>query len=152
MFLFDTSKANDFPAMEAEVNRLMQRAEGELLVCKKWDERKLAYPIRGRKRGCYVLTYFKATPEKISALERDAQLSEMIIRLLVMQAERLTPEQMQALTPVEAAAAERDAARRQVAQEALAQPPPGPERVQAEAQRAPPAGQSDAAEPRETTV
>jgi small subunit ribosomal protein S6 len=122
MFLFDTSKAGDMPAMESEVSRLMQRADAELLTCRKWDERKLAFEIGGRKRGCYVLSYFKAPPEKIADLERDAQLSESVLRLLVLRAERITEEQMKTLTPAEEDAAEREgAARRRAAAEAARQ-------------------------------
>jgi small subunit ribosomal protein S6 len=112
MFLFDTSRAGEYPAMEAEVQRLMQRAQGEVITCKRWDERKLAYEIDGRKRGCYVLAYFKAPPDKIAGLERDAQLSEAILRILVLSAERVTPEQMNAPTPAETETTDRDGALR----------------------------------------
>lgn len=143
MFLFDTSRAADYPAMEAEVGRLMERAGAELLLCKRWDERKLAYPVNGRKRGCYVLTYFKAPADKITALEADAKLSEMIMRLLVLRADQVSKETMQAPTPAEAAAAEREAARRYVAHEreaaagAEAQPARPTEPPKAEADQPP---------------
>jgi ribosomal protein S6 len=112
MFLFDTSRAADYPAMEAEVGRLMERAGAELLLCKRWDERKLAYQVYGRKRGCYVLAYFKAPPDKITELEADARLSEMVLRLLVLRADQVSDEIMRAPTPCETATAEREAARR----------------------------------------
>jgi small subunit ribosomal protein S6 len=118
MFLFDTSRAVDYAAMEEEVGRLMQRASAELVSCKKWDERKLAYEIRGRKRGCYVLTYFKAEADKIVSMERDARLSESILRLLVLRADNVSEEKMQAPSPIEAAAAERDASRARAAEAA----------------------------------
>ena len=50
----------------------------------KWDERRLAYEIKHRKRGCYALTYFKAPASSLAGIERDALLSEMILRLLVV--------------------------------------------------------------------
>lgn len=94
MFLFDPAAAVDWSNVEAEVNRLISRAEGQLIACKRWDERRLAYEIRGRKRACYVLTYFRAPGDRIAGIERDVQLSENILRCLVLRADHLTEEEM----------------------------------------------------------
>ncbi len=84
LFLFDSAVIRDWPTIEAEVKRLMERIGATLLVCVKFDERKLAFEIRRRKRGTYVLTYFDAPMAKIGELERDAQLSEVILRAMVL--------------------------------------------------------------------
>lgn len=99
MFLFDPAFAGDFKNAEDEVRRIMDRADAEILMCRRWDERKLAYEIRGRKRGVYVLTYFNADPSKIKPMERDAQLSERILRLLVLRADGITQERMDFFAP-----------------------------------------------------
>lgn len=95
MFLFDPTFGSSFEDCETEIRRLMERAKGEILICRKWDERRLAYRIQGRKRGVYVLVYFKAPPDMITPLERDAKLSENVLRLLVLRAEGLTPNDME---------------------------------------------------------
>ncbi len=94
MFLFDTAVLRDWPSIEQEVRRLLERIGARLLVAVKFDERKLAYEIRRRKRGTYVLTYFEASPDKIADLERDARLSETVLRLLVLRAQNLTEERL----------------------------------------------------------
>ncbi len=94
MFLFDTAAMRDWAAIDAEVRRLCDRIGAELLVCVKFDERKLAYEIRHRKRGTYVLAYIDAPPERIGDLERDVRLSEVIMRALVLRAEGLTEERL----------------------------------------------------------
>ena len=95
MFLFDPTFGSSFEACEAEVRRVMERAEAEVVFCRKWDERRLAYRIKGRKRGIYVLVYFKAASEKIVGLERDAQLSENVLRVLILRADDVSPEVME---------------------------------------------------------
>lgn len=95
MFLFDPTFGASIEACEAEIRRLMERAEAEILLCRKWDERRLAYQIDGRKRGVYVLVYFKAPPDKIAPLERDAKLSENVLRLLVLSADEVDREAME---------------------------------------------------------
>jgi small subunit ribosomal protein S6 len=97
MFVFDPTFGNSFEKCESEIRRLMDRAQAEILFCRKWDERRLAYRIKGRKRGVYVLVYFNAPPDRIVSLERDAKLAEHILRLLVVRADGVTPEQMESV-------------------------------------------------------
>jgi small subunit ribosomal protein S6 len=102
MFLFDNTNVRHWPEVEAEVRRLCDRIQANLQVCLKFDERKLAYEIKGRKRGTYVLTYFEAEPNRIADLERDARLSELILRTLVIRADHISDArlaELQALPP-----------------------------------------------------
>lgn len=95
MFLFDPTFAADGANAETEIRRIMDRAGSEMILMGKWDERKLAYPIKKRKRGCYVLTYFNGEPGRIKEIERDCHLSEHVLRVLVTQAEDLSIERME---------------------------------------------------------
>lgn len=95
MFLFDPNFGSSFENCEKEIRRLMDRAEAELVFCHLWDERRLAYRIKGRKRGVYVLTYFKAATDRITALERDVSISEDILRILVTRADHMTADMME---------------------------------------------------------
>lgn len=94
MFIFDPTVGDNWEKVEGEIDRLMQRAEAEVIVTNKLDERRLAFEIDGRKRGLYVLTYFRANGDKITALERDARLSEMILRVLIIRADGISEEKM----------------------------------------------------------
>ena len=95
MFLFDPTFGSAIENCESEVNRLMKRAEAKVLFIGKWDERRLAYRIDGRKRGVYMLVYFKAPPDKIVGLQRDAQISEDILRLMVVRADGVSRDMME---------------------------------------------------------
>jgi len=95
MFLFETTFASSFGNVEQEIKRILDRAGAEILLMGKWDERKLAYEIRRQKRGCFVLVYFKATPESINGIERDCKLSESLLRLLIVSAEGYSQEYME---------------------------------------------------------
>ena len=94
MFLFDTAVVRDWAAIVEEVQRLCSRIGANLLVCVKFDERKLAYEIKKRKRGTYVLAYFDAPSDKLVDLERDVQLSETVLRAMFLRADKLTEEQL----------------------------------------------------------
>jgi small subunit ribosomal protein S6 len=95
MFVMDPALAPNWPTAEAEINRILQRADAKVLGTKNWGERKLAYSIGQHKRGLYVLTYFQTSPDKIVGLERDVQLSEQMVRVLVLRRDEMTPEQIE---------------------------------------------------------
>ncbi|HNX26157.1 MAG TPA: 30S ribosomal protein S6 [Phycisphaerae bacterium] len=103
MFLLDPGQMN-FEAACQPINRVFERNGAEVLQLKLWDERKLAYEIKNRKRGLYVISYFKMDTANVQALERDCMLSDEIIRVLVIRKDRLTEEEMNAETPAETAA------------------------------------------------
>jgi small subunit ribosomal protein S6 len=96
MFLLSTAQAADFAGAIAHLNEILARGHAELIAMKKWDERRLAYEIDGNKRGVYILAYFKAPNESLGHIERDLRLSEKILRSLILRADHLTLEEMQA--------------------------------------------------------
>ena len=73
---------------------IMARGHAEILAMRKWDERRLAYEIRGQKRGTYILLYFKAPGKDVAHIERDCNLSERVLRTLILRADHMTEEQM----------------------------------------------------------
>lgn len=97
MFLVDSGK--DFQAASEPISTILERSKAEVLSLRPWEERRLAYSIRGQKRGLYVLAYFKADPERIGQLERDCQLNEDVLRVLILRRDRISDEEIQAETP-----------------------------------------------------
>lgn len=93
MFLIDSNlAAKDWTSLETHVLDILKKNSAELLYSEKWPDRRLAYDVRGAKRGTYFLTYFNASPLSIGEIERDAQLSERILRLLIVQERGLDRE------------------------------------------------------------
>jgi len=109
LFLLNASYATgSWDAARGEVEHILHRANAEILLLKKWDERKLAYEIDGNKRGVYVLAFFKCEGPKVAGVERDVQLSENILRVLVLKADHLALKDMEAMTPQVPVADEHD--------------------------------------------
>ena len=95
MFLVDSRKANrDWDAVLAHVNALLQKCGATVHRAGKWAERRLAYPIKKHTRGVYVLTYFE-TPDQegvITEINRQAQISDTILRALVLRVKEIPKE------------------------------------------------------------
>ena len=89
MFLLSTKSSADLPAALEFIKGVFVRAEAEVLVLRKWDERKMAYAIRGQKRGVYILSYFKCRGTQVANIERDCNLSEEVTRALIVAADHM---------------------------------------------------------------
>ena len=84
MFLVDSVTQADWDKINAIIKKILEKAGAEIVSMEKWDERRLAYEIGGKNRGTYILCYFHADGQKIRQIERDAQLSESIMRVLIL--------------------------------------------------------------------
>ena len=100
--------AQDWQKILNELQRILDRAEAEVVSQKKWDERRLCYDIEGKSRGTYILVYFNCDTDKVKGIERDVQLSELIIRTLILRTDRMTTEDIEKPTPLEAEAADQE--------------------------------------------
>jgi ribosomal protein S6 len=64
LYIFDANRfARERAALPAEVEKAIQTAGGEVLVSRLWEERRLAYPIAGQRKGTYWLIYFRGTAQ-----------------------------------------------------------------------------------------
>ncbi|HZN41753.1 MAG TPA: 30S ribosomal protein S6 [Planctomycetota bacterium] len=59
----------------------------KVLSGRRWDERRLAYPIKGQQRGTYLLVYFSANTQVLGAIRRDLQFNESLLRFLLVECE-----------------------------------------------------------------
>jgi small subunit ribosomal protein S6 len=104
MFLVDSAEAaSDWQGIISLIETILNRASVEIVSVRKWDECKLAYEINGKSRGTYILCYFRVEGGKIHQIERDVNLSERIMRVLILNAEHLTQADLDKETPLMAA-------------------------------------------------
>jgi small subunit ribosomal protein S6 len=87
LFIFDPGiYAKEADEVSSQVASIVEQLGGEVLLGRLWDERKLAYPIDGHRRGTYWLAYFRIDPSSIKDLTRQFQLRKSggIIRFLIL--------------------------------------------------------------------
>ena len=85
MFLVDNSEARkNYEAVSQNIARIITKYGGEIRRSERWAERRLAYPVRRRDRGTYVLVYFSASPESITEIRRDCAIDEVILRNMIL--------------------------------------------------------------------
>jgi len=69
------------------VSRFITENGGTVSAVEQWGKRKLAYPIKHFMEGSYVLTRFKLRPKLSKQLEASLQISEEVLRHLLVKAE-----------------------------------------------------------------
>lgn len=85
MLILDSNRyVRDQAAVSGQIAKFVQKCGGEMLASRQWEERRLAYPIKGHRKGTYWLSYFKIDSRQIATIERECQLSESILRSLVI--------------------------------------------------------------------
>jgi len=90
IFLISQGVAADLGGLIEHVDQILERAGAEVVAMKKWDERRLAYEIQGQKRGIYILAYIHAEPDAVAKVENDCNISERIMRFMVIRADHMT--------------------------------------------------------------
>ena len=88
MFILDSNRyARDAAGTVAQIPSTVEQLGGKMLASRLWEERRLAYPIKGHRKGTYWLTYFRLEGDQLTNLSRQFQLNEAIIRNLVLKIE-----------------------------------------------------------------
>ncbi len=85
MFLVDTKESKKGKdSVEEHIRTLVAKCGGEVKEFEIWDERKLAYEIKGTTNGTYFLTYFTGESDTVSRLNRECELSPVVLRSLIL--------------------------------------------------------------------
>jgi small subunit ribosomal protein S6 len=101
LFLIDSAQAaSDWDGINALIKNILEKNDAEIVSMRKWDERKLAYDINRKSRGTYILVYFKAPGGSVRIIEREIRLSERVLRLLILNTEAMSKEDIEKDTPV----------------------------------------------------
>ena len=88
LFILDSNRyARDPSGISATVPALIEKLGGEVLANRLWMEQKLAYPIKGHRKGTYWLTYFRLDSSKLTEFNRQCRLNENILRNLTLAVE-----------------------------------------------------------------
>jgi small subunit ribosomal protein S6 len=85
MFLLDSTKvAVSWDESLKHVHDILAKHRAEIVASRQWDERRLAYPVKGHRKGTYLLTYFKTDGAAIEEIDADCRLSDLILRQLIL--------------------------------------------------------------------
>jgi len=117
MFLLDNQVVRaDWNRAKGAIVETLAKHGAKVLTARRWDERKLAYSIKGKNRGTYLLAYFDLGGDGVNEMRRDFDLDENVLRYLMLRVDAVPAGEVEK-------AAEESA-------EGFSVPPPPPEEAQ----------------------
>lgn len=79
------------------INNEIEKYQGALLQHDEWGLRKMAYPVKKKPRGYYILTDYCGNGEIVSEIERFFRIDDNVMKYMTVQiAENIDPEQAKA--------------------------------------------------------
>lgn len=112
------SEGRDAPVQR--LTSMVRNYGGEVTAVDHWGRRRLAYPIRHKIDGDYVVARVRLDPTNVRPLEHALRIDEQVYRFLVVRAEELPPLTVKSAAP--AAQADAPAAPREAPAEPGAEP------------------------------
>jgi len=104
MYLIDNNAVRaGWKEAKSAVAALVEKHGGKVLSSRRWEERLLAYPIRRRRRGTYLLAYAEMEPSQVGGLRRELDLADSVLRYLILSVESVPPQELE-LTAAESSA------------------------------------------------
>lgn len=90
MVLLDNREVKKgWQALKDTVSGMFKKHGAEILSAKRWDERRLMYQVGRCRRGTYLLVYFKNNPLQTNAIRRELELSEQVLRHMMLSCEEV---------------------------------------------------------------
>tara|TARA_R110002072_G_scaffold4174_6_gene29577 strand:+ start:30039 stop:30575 length:537 start_codon:yes stop_codon:yes gene_type:complete len=70
-------------SLKDSVAAIFTKHGAKVLSSRRWDERRLAYPMNGQIRATYLLIYMEINTDSIPVLRRDLQFSDSMLRYMI---------------------------------------------------------------------
>ncbi len=85
MFIVDPTVSDDgLTQIQQRLTDLATSRGAEVKKVAPWERRRLAYEIKGRRDGIYILAELRTDPKVVAELESQLKVSEQVLRHLVV--------------------------------------------------------------------
>lgn len=92
MLLLDNREVRQgWQPLKDAVTGVFRKHGAEVVSARRWDERRLAYSIRGQRRATYLLVYYRAESNANAAIRRDLEFTEAVLRHLAIVCDEIPP-------------------------------------------------------------
>ncbi len=88
MYIVDTSLTDEqVDSIIGKYSKVITDQGGEVRAVGRWDKRRLAYEVKGRREGLYILMFFEGEPAAAAELDRVYRISDDVFRHLITRVE-----------------------------------------------------------------
>jgi len=102
MFLCHNKEARkETDHLADHVKSLIEKCGGAIVQMTRWDEREMAYPIKGVTRGIYYLVWYSGESETDAKLRHEVRLSGTVLRHLTLSLEKIPERQIETFSEMQ---------------------------------------------------
>ena len=88
LYIIDSTLTDEqVESIVSKYSQVVADQGGELQAAGKWDKRRLAYEISGRREGIYILMYFNGEPAVAAELDRLFRITDEVFRHIIVRVE-----------------------------------------------------------------
>lgn len=88
MYIIDISLTDEqVDSIIGKYSKIVADQGGEVKAVGRWDKRRLAYEVKGRREGLYILMFFEGEPAVAAELDRVYKISDDVFRHLITRVE-----------------------------------------------------------------
>ena len=80
---------------------IITQTNGEILKVEDWGKRKLAYEVKKKPKGHYILIHFLGSPALLSELERNFRVMDAVIKFQSVRLDESQPSSTEGSLPEE---------------------------------------------------
>ena len=85
MFIVDPALSdNDIQIIQERLRELAVSRGAEVKKLAVWERRRMAYPIKGRRDGIYLLAALRTSPAVVKELDQQLSVTENVLRHMVV--------------------------------------------------------------------
>ena len=85
LFVVDpTASEEDIDAVSNQIQGVIKDGGGTVDKADKWGKRKLAYRVKKRDEGFYILIQFSAMPELVKEVERRLRVHDLVLKYITV--------------------------------------------------------------------
>jgi small subunit ribosomal protein S6 len=93
MVLLDNREVKKgWDALKSNVVGLFEKHGVDVVSARRWDERRLAYPIMHQMRGTYLLVYYRGETVSEAPIRRELEYNEAVLRHLTIRCDEIPGE------------------------------------------------------------
>jgi small subunit ribosomal protein S6 len=109
-FIIDPDLTEEALTLASEkIKGIVNANGGGVLTYVPWGKKKLAYPVKKRTQGLYILMEYGGGPELVAELERNMRLDERVLKFITVKLDdRFDPDKEESREIVTPAAFEED--------------------------------------------
>ena len=94
MFLLDNDAVRaGWKAAKATATGLIEKHGGKVHTARRWQECKLAYPIKRKNRATFMLAHYEIAGDGIEGMLRDLELNETVLRYLLLNVDEVPEDE-----------------------------------------------------------